>query len=231
MEADTLPDGTSHNVIAELRGRERPDEVVVAGGHLDSWDVGQGAHDDGGGCVISMEALRLLKALGLRPRRTVRIVLWINEENGARGGEAYAAEYGGDPARRHVAAIESDGGVERPVGFDVGVRRSGPGANPDSTDAARTAAAIQQLRTLAPLLAGIGADQVKGDGGGTDITPLMKLGVPGIGHVTTMARYFEWHHTPSDAMSAVDPVELRMNVAAMAVMLYALAEMERTLAP
>ncbi len=231
MEADTLLDGTSHNVIAELRGHERPDEIVVAGGHLDSWDVGQGAHDDGGGCVIAMEAVRLMKDLGLRPRRTVRVVLWTNEENGARGADAYAHTYGKDPRRRHVAAIESDGGVERPVGFDTMVRRTGPGQNPDSSDAARTAFAVERLRSLAPLFAGIGVDRFMAGEGGTDVSPLMKLGVPGVGHVTTMARYFEWHHTAADAMSAVDPIELRKNVAAMAVMMYALAEMDGTLAP
>jgi Zn-dependent M28 family amino/carboxypeptidase len=142
-------------VIGELRGRERPEEVVVVGGHLDSWDVGQGAQDDGGGCVISMEALRLLRDLGLRPRRTLRCVLWTNEENGVEGGDA---------------------------------------------------------------------------GGGADIEPLMKLGVPGVEHRTTMANYFDWHHTHADMMDKVDPVELRKNVAAMAVMAYVLAEMPGTLA-
>src|SRR5262245_23897041 len=110
MEANTLPDASSHNVIGEVRGRERPDEVVVVGGHIDSWDVGQGAHDDGGGCIISMEALRLIKQLGLRPRRTVRCVLWTNEENGLRGGNAYADSLG-PRVDKHVAAVETDGGV------------------------------------------------------------------------------------------------------------------------
>jgi len=229
MEADTLTDGTSRNVIAELRGRERPDEIVVVGGHIDSWDVGQGAHDDGGGCVISMEALRLLVALDLRPRRTVRVVLWTNEENGVRGGEAYAKNHGKDPKRRHVAAVESDGGVERPVGFKLTVRQQGPGGSPDSTDAARTAEAVARLKTLAPLLASIGADKLESGGGGADIVPLMKLGVPGVEHQTTMARYFEWHHTEADALSAVDPGELKKNVAAMAVLIWALAEMDGTL--
>ncbi|HKQ57540.1 MAG TPA: M20/M25/M40 family metallo-hydrolase, partial [Candidatus Eisenbacteria bacterium] len=124
MGADTLPNALSHNVIGEVRGREKPNEVVVVGGHLDSWDVGAGAHDDGGGCVIAMESLRLIKALGLRPRRTVRVVLWTNEENGTAGAKAYADSLGRD-SLNHVAAIESDGGVERVVGFDVGVNRVG----------------------------------------------------------------------------------------------------------
>src|SRR5205814_4994115 len=112
------------NPIGEIRGRERPGEVVVIGGHLDSWDVGQGAQDDGGGVIISLEAMRLIRQLGLRPRRTLRIVTWVNEENGGRGADAYADSLGPSIAS-HVAAIESDGGVERPLGFDVAVRRAG----------------------------------------------------------------------------------------------------------
>jgi carboxypeptidase Q len=223
MEADTLLDAPSHNVIGELRGRERPDEIVVVGGHLDSWDVGQGAQDDGGGCIISMEAVRLMKALNLRPRRTVRCVLFTNEENGARGG----AEYDSVIARRerHVAAVESDGGVERPVGFGVKVFRVGT----DTTHSARTAFTATRLREIAPLLVGLGAARIDTTGGGTDIEPLMKRGVPGIAHQTTMEHYFDWHHTNADMLDKVDPIELRKNVAALAVMLYALAEMPGTL--
>jgi carboxypeptidase Q len=124
MSARTLPDAESLNVIGEIVGRELPHEVVGIGGHLDSWDVGQGASDDGGGCVISMEAVRLMHATGLRPRRTVRVVLWTNEENGTRGGEAYRDSLGGD-FRSHVAAIESDGGVEAPWGFGISAWKSG----------------------------------------------------------------------------------------------------------
>jgi len=225
MGAKTLPDTISHNVIGELRGRERPEEVVVVGGHLDSWDVGQGAQDDGGGCVIAMEALRLMKKLGLRPRRTVRCVLWTNEENGLRGGNAYADSLGPEIAR-HVAAIESDGGVERPVGFGVTVRRLAS----DSADAEPTARAVARLAELAPLLVGLGADRVTDDGGGADIGPLMRRGVPGIAHRTTMEHYFDWHHTPADMLDKVDPLELRKNVAALAVLVYMLAEMPGTLA-
>ncbi|MGH7731192.1 MAG: M20/M25/M40 family metallo-hydrolase, partial [Candidatus Eiseniibacteriota bacterium] len=224
MAADTLPDVRSHNVIGEIRGREQPDEVVAVGGHIDSWDVGSGAHDDGGGCVIAMESLRLMKQLGLRPRRTVRAVLWTNEENGLRGGNAYADSLGarvGD----HVAAIESDGGVERVVGFDVKVNRVGT----DSTDAARTALATARMKEIARLLAGLGADTIGPGGGGADIGPLMRKGVPGIAHRTTMEHYFDWHHTHSDMLDKVDPIELRKNVAALAVMVYALAEMPERL--
>ena len=224
MGADTLLDAPSHNVIGEIRGRERPDEVVVVGGHIDSWDVGAGAHDDGGGCVIAMESLRLMKQLGLRPRRTVRVVLWTNEENGLRGGNAYRDSLGALVAG-HVAAIESDGGVERVVGFDVGVFRVGT----DSTDAPRVAAATARLNAIAPLLSGLGADTIGPGGGGADIGPLMRKGVPGIAHRTTMEHYFDWHHTHSDMLDKVDPIELRKNVAALAVMVYALAEMPERL--
>lgn len=224
MQARTLPDARSHNVIGEIRGREKPNEVVVIGGHLDSWDVGQGAHDDGGGCVISMEALRLIRALGLTPRRTLRVVLWTNEENGIRGGRAYADSAGGGSGV-HVAAIESDGGVEPPLAFDVTVRHAGT----DSTDTLRTARAAATLAEIGRLLEGLGVTQFRPGGGGADIDPLMRKGVPGIGHRTTMAHYFDWHHTPSDMMDKVDPVELRKNVAAMAVMAYVLADMPGTL--
>ena len=220
MGALTMPDGRSHNVIGELRGRERPDEIVVVGGHLDSWDVGQGAHDDGGGCVISMEALRLIRALGLPPRRTIRCVLWTNEENGVRGGRAYADSVG-SAAEKHVAAVESDGGVERPVGFDVTVTRPGT----DSTDVERTARAAAKLAEIGKLLDGLGLTRYQGGGGGADIEPLMRKGVPGIAHRTSMEHYFDWHHTPADMMDKVDPVELRKNVAAMAVLIYVLADM------
>lgn len=223
MNARTLPDTLSADVIGELRGRERPAEVVLVGGHLDSWDVGQGAHDDGGGCVISLEALRLMKALGLRPRRTVRCVLFTNEESGAKGAQAYADSLG--RKERHVAAIESDGGVEKPVGFGIEIRR----AAGDSADASRSKQMVDRMHAIAPLLAGLGADHFDTDGGGTDITPLMKLGVPGLSHKTTMEHYFDWHHTRADTMDKVDPIELRKNVAALAVMLYVLAEMPEPL--
>lgn len=227
MGAHTRPDTLSHNVLGEIRGREKPNEIVVIGGHLDSWDVGQGAHDDGGGCVISMEALRLLKSLNLRPRRTVRCVLWTNEENGVKGANAYA-DSARDEAVRHVAAIETDGGVERPIGFGVRVLRTD--RDTATTDTVRTNLASGRMREIGRLLAGIGADVVTTDGGGADIDPLMKKGVPGIGHRTTMEHYFDWHHTPADMLDKVDPVELRKNVAAVAVLLYVLAEMPEPLA-
>jgi len=210
----------SHNVIGELRGSTNPEEIVVLGGHLDSWDVGQGAHDDGGGCVISMEAVRLIHALGMRPRRTIRVVLWTNEENGLEGGKAYRDSLG-DDVHHHVAAIESDGGVERLQGFGASATLE-DGREIDEPRQARVQA---RLREIAPLLAGLGGDTVSSRGGGADISPLMKAGVPGLAHRTVMETYFHIHHTEADAMDKVDPVELRKNVAAMAVMAWVLADM------
>jgi hypothetical protein len=225
MGGRTLPDTLSANVVAEVRGRERPDEVVVVGGHTDSWDVGSGAVDDGAGCVMAWEAVRLIHALGLRPRRTVRCALWVNEECGTRGGIAYADSLGARVSS-HVAAIEADIGAERPVGFDVGVPRP-DGSGPDS---ARTERAVARLRELAPLLAGIGADRMRAGGGGTDIDPLFRRGVTCLGHRTAAERYFDWHHSPADMVDKVDPIELRRNVAALAVLVYVLADMPETLA-
>src|SRR6267154_4272888 len=138
MEAHAEPDVESANVIGEIRGREKPDEIVVVSGHLDSWDVGAGATDDGGGCVVSWEALRIMKKLNMRPRRTVRVVLWTNEENGGRGGLAYRAQHRAELAR-HVLMMESDGGVFRPNGFGF-----------SGSDTAR-----ETVRTNATLLTGI----------------------------------------------------------------------------
>jgi carboxypeptidase Q len=224
MNARTLPEARSYNVIGELRGREKPDEIVVLGGHLDSWDVGQGAQDDGGGVIVSLESVYLMKKLGLRPRRTVRCVFWTNEENGTRGARAYADSAKGE-VERHVAAVESDGGVERPLGFEVGVLRAGT----NESDTTLTARAVQQLAGIAPLLAGIGANLVRAGGGEADIGPLMRRGVPGISVRTTMDHYFDWHHSEADMLDKVDPVELRKNVAAMAVLVYVLADQPQTL--
>lgn len=220
MGAQMLPDALSHNVIGEIRGRERPDEIVLVGGHLDSWDVGSGAHDDGGGCVISMEVLRLMKQLGLKPRRTVRAVLWTNEENGLKGAEAYR-DSAGSAVEKHVAALETDGGVERPAGFGVKINRTAT----DSVDVGRTARAVVQAKQIAKLLTGLGAGVITDGGGGADIGPLMKRGVPGVSHHTVGEHYFDWHHTESDMLDKVDPIELRRNVAAVAVMVYVLADM------
>jgi len=208
MEAHYLPDAPSRNVIGEIVGREKPDEIVVIGGHIDSWDVGTGAMDDAGGVVIAWEAVRLLHTLGLRPRRTVRVVGWTNEENGGRGGQGYRDAHRGE-LDKHVLAIESDGGVFRPVGFGF-----------TGSDSARAV-----VRQIVGLLRSIGADSLLPQGGGADIGPIMALGVPGMAHVVDGTKYFWYHHTEGDNVDKLDPREVAQNVAAMAVMAYVVAEL------
>ncbi len=212
MEARTLPDVPSRNVVAEIGGRESPDEVVVLGGHIDSWDVGQGAMDDGGGSVAAWEAVRLMKALGLRPRRTVRVVLWTNEENGLRGATAYRDGHA-DALENHVLAIESDSGVFDPLGFGF-----------SGTDAAYAV-----VREVGRLLDPIGAGEVSRGGGGADIGPLMREGVPGMGLRVDGARYFWYHHTDADTIDKLDARDVAECVAALAVMAYVVADLPERL--
>lgn len=208
MSARTLPPAPSRNVVAELRGRERPDEVVVIGGHIDSWDVGQGAMDDAGGVVAAWEAVRLMKTLGLRPRRTIRVVGWTNEENGTAGGNAYLAAHR-DEVPRTVFALESDNGVFRPIGIRVAASDS----------------AVAMLKRLAPLLARIGADTVTAGEGEADIQPLLDAGVPGAGLHVDETRYFWYHHSNADTPDKLDPNDVARCVATMAVWAYVLGEM------
>lgn len=214
MGARNLPETLSHNVIGEIRGRERPNEVVVIGGHLDSWDVGQGAHDDGGGCVMAMEAVNVLRKLGLIPRRTIRVVLWTNEENGLRGAKQYAADHAEELAR-HVAAIESDSGVFRPTGYSV-----------QCADAAREARAAEQLGVLLALLEPLEATNVTTGHAGADIGVMKDAGVVLLGHQVDGSTYFDYHHTPADTLDKVDPADLSRNVAALATLAYVLADMD-----
>jgi carboxypeptidase Q len=208
MEAETLPDAPSRNVMGELAGREAPDEVVVFGGHVDSWDVGTGAMDDGGGMMIAWQAVRLLKKMGLRPRRTIRAVGWTNEENGGRGGEAYRAAHQNELGK-DVAAIESDGGTFKFRGFGFSGGDSG----------------YAVVKQIAKLLKPLGADTVFAGGGGADIGPIMREGVPGMSHNVDGTRYFWFHHTDADNVDKIDPRELAENVAAMAVMAFVLADL------
>jgi carboxypeptidase Q len=210
--AETLPDVPSRNAVAELTGRERPDEVVVLGGHVDSWDVGQGAMDDGGGIVASWEALRLLTRLGLRPRRTVRVVLWTNEENGLRGGQGYRDQHRAE-LDRHVLAIESDAGVFRPTGYGF--------SGSDS--------AYAIVRQVGRLLDGIGAGRIERGGGGADIGPIMAEGVPGMGLNVEDEKYFWYHHSDADTVDKLDPREMAQCVAALAVMAYVVADLPEAL--
>ncbi len=219
MAARTLPDAESANVIAELTGRELPNEVVVMGGHLDSWDVGQGAHDDGAACMAAWHALTLLQRLGLRPRRTLRVVLWTNEENGLAGGRGYR-DWLGEAVAGHVAAIEMDGGAERPVGFGVTASGNDEAAGKQATDVA-----LAQMREIGELLATIEAGEIVAGGGGADIGPLMREGVPGLALRTTGEHYFDWHHTRADTLDKVEPENLRKATAMLAVAGFVLADM------
>jgi carboxypeptidase Q len=210
MSARTLPDAVSRNVIGEIRGRERPDEVVVLGGHIDSWDVGQGAVDDGGGAVAAWEAVRLMHHLGLRPRRTVRVVLWTNEENGGRGAQAYRDAHSAELSG-HVLAIESDNGTFSPNGF----RFSGSDAG------------LRRVQQVGALLSGIRAGSVTKETQSpeADIEPLVERGVPGLGLDVDRTRYFWFHHSGGDTLDKVDPAELGRCVAALAVMAYVVADL------
>lgn len=217
MDAETLPDADSANVIGEITGRERPDEVVVIGGHLDSWDVGQGAHDDGAGILAAWRAVTLMKELGLKPRRTIRVVAWTNEEDGTRGANAYRDALGTD-VNQHVAAIEMDEGAERPIGFAYNINGTA------STDP-RVLKATATLREIARLLQAIGADSIETDGGETDIEPLMRAGVPGFSLHTVNEHYFDWHHTNADTFDKIDLQDFRKCIASLAVLAYVLADM------
>lgn len=205
LSCRTLPDAMSANVVGEIRGAEKPDEVVVVGGHLDSWDKGVGAHDDGSGCVEAIEALRILRTLDLRPKRTIRAVLFMNEENGLRGGREYAAA---ERSEKHIAAIESDAGGFAPRGFGVS-------GSPET---------VARVAAWAYLLTPIGADRIVPGGGGADISPLAAAGVPAIGLSPESSRYFDYHHCETDTIDKVNPRELELGATAMAILSYALAQ-------
>ncbi len=211
LGARQLPDARSRNAVGEIVGRERPDEVVVIGGHIDSWDVGQGAMDDAGGVVAAWEALRLLKRLGLTPRRTIRVVGWTNEENGTRGGQGYRARHQAE-MDKHVFAMESDNGVFRPLG----VRLQG------------TDAAIAMLRPVGQLLAKIDATKAERGEGEADIGPTVAAGVPGAGLDVDGTRYFWYHHSDGDTPDKLDPAEVARCVATFAVWAYVVADMPAT---
>jgi carboxypeptidase Q len=215
----TLPDAESANVIGELRGRERPDEIVVIGGHIDSWDVGQGAHDDGAGSVMMMQALTTIRKLGLVPRRTIRVVLFTNEENGLRGGRAYAKDHAAELPQT-VLALEADSGGFAPVGFSVQTK-------PEVAERVRA-----RVADIASLLAPINASRVKVGHGGADIGPMVPAGVPTLGLDTDGRTYFDYHHTEADTLDKVDPAALADDVAAVAALAYVVADMpERLDAP
>ncbi len=212
MGARTYGDVRSHNVVAEIRGSEKPDEVIVMGGHIDSWDVGQGAMDDAGGCVAAWEALRLIKASGVRPKRTIRVVLWTAEEIGLVGAVAYRDAHRAE-VDKHVLAMESDNGVFRPQALNIG---AGPGG-------------LAMGQQIATLLRDVGVDSAKVGGPQADISPLYALGVPVATIDVNPWRYFWYHHSDADTIDKLDPVDLARNTAIFAVVANVVANMDGTL--
>ena len=207
MEARTLSPAKSRNVIAEIRGSEKPNEIVIVSGHIDSWDVGQGAMDDGGGCLAAWEAARLILKSGLKPRRTIRVVLWTNEENGLAGAKEYARRHAKD-LKNHVLAIESDSGVFKPTGY--GFLGSGEG--------------MKVIQQIGGLLAPLGAGEIKKGCRGADVMRLIGGGVPVMHLEVDRARYFWFHHTHADTIDKLDRHEFNRCVASLAVMTFVAAD-------
>lgn len=201
-----LGEAPSFNVVGEIKGTKFPQEIIVVGGHLDSWDVGEGAHDDGAGCIQSIEALRLFKACGLKPQRTIRCVMFMNEENGLRGGKAYDEE---TATQKHIAAIESDRGGFTPRGFAIETEQ---------------VAHLEKIKSWTNLLAPYGLDKILPGGGGADISYLKKRGCTLIGFVPDSQRYFDYHHAHTDVFEAVNRRELELGAASMASLLWLLSQ-------
>lgn len=212
MEAQTMPNAESRNIIAEYKGSSIPEEVIIVGGHIDSWDVGQGAQDDGGGCMMAWHAIKLIHDLKLKPRRTLRLVLWTNEENGANGAKVYAQSQMKN-AKDVVIAIESDSGTFDPEGFAF----TGSGK------------AMEYVKKIAELNKSLGADLVRPGAGGVDIRPLLTHGIPIMDVLVDRTNYFKYHHTHADTVDKVSKEDMRKCVASLATMLYVLADMPEKL--
>ena len=205
QSCESLPDAKSYNVVGEIKGSEKPNEIIVVGGHLDSWDLAEGAHDDGTGCVQSIEVLRIMKSLGIKPKRTIRAVMFMNEENGLRGGIKYA-DLAKQNNEKHIAAIESDEGGFTPRGFGI----------------VGTAQQKEKVIQWKPLLAPYGLHDIGPGGGGADIGPLVNIGTVLFGFKPDSQRYFDFHHTPVDTFEAVNKRELELGGASMAALVYLL---------
>jgi len=213
LTPQTLPDAESANVIADIKGSEHPEQVVIVSGHLDSWDLGTGAIDDGAGVAVSMETANLIQKLRLKPKRTIRVIAWMNEENGEAGSKQYAKDYQKE-IPNHFAAMETDGGAGHPIGVNIK-------ANPEVK---------KMFAPIANILQESGAsilDLVEHCG--ADIEPLEKAGVPAFSPIQDNRFYFNYHHTAADTLDKIVPKELAENSAVVAVVAYALANMERPL--
>ena len=242
MDAHMEADVEAGNVMGEIVGSEHPGQVVSIGGHIDSWDVGQGAQDDGSGIMAAYEAVTLIHKLGLKPKRTIRLVFWVNEENGGAGGRAYRKMVG-DKIGDQVAAIEMDEGAEKPLGMGYGsaggprrprtpnTATGAPAVTPDGNAlSAEVKQSMATLQDIVSMLEPIGTDTVSPGGGGSDIEPLVADGVPALSPRTVATHYFDWHHTEADTLDKVDPVEFRKNAAMLSVVTFVLADMDGRLA-
>src|SRR5437773_514839 len=211
LTTQTLPDVESANVIGDIKGSEHPEEVVIVSGHLDSWDLGTGAIDDGAGVAVSMEAANLIQKLRLKPKRTIRVVAWMNEENGSAGSKQYAKDYGKE---NHFAAMETDGGAGHPLGLNIKGK----------------AEVKEMLALVAAILQQSGAGMLNlVEHCGADIEPLEKAGVPAFSPIQDSRFYFNYHHTAADTFDKIAPKQLAENSAVVAVVAYALANMEQPL--
>jgi Zn-dependent M28 family amino/carboxypeptidase len=213
LTPQTLPEAVSYNVIADLKGSEHPEQIVIVSGHLDSWDLGTGAIDDGAGVVVAMQTAQLLKQLRIRPKRTIRVIAWMNEENGLAGGRTYGENHKNDLAN-HYAAIECDLGAGRPLGFYAE-------GKPEI---------LSLLQPLAVILQSQGAGVTRmTEETGSDISPLTAAGVPGFAPIQDTRTYFNYHHTAADTFDKVNPKELQELSAVIAALTYTLASTPQSL--
>ena len=213
LTPQTLPNTQSYNVIADLKGSEHPEQIVVVSGHLDSWDLGTGAIDDAAGVAVAMQVANLCKQLNLHPKRTLRVIAWMDEENGTAGGIAYGAEHKSETAN-HIAAFESDMGAGHPLGMEGTYKTE----------------AVPALQPFAKILESTGANLLQPSADpGADIAPLATAGVPSFGLIQDNRTYFHYHHTPADTLDKVNPHELAENAALIAVYAYGIADAPKPL--